>query len=385
MTPGARIAAAIEILDSIQSGQPAELALTRWARSSRFAGSGDRAAIRDHVYDVLRNTRSDACLGGGDTGRSLLIGRLRAEGADISELFNGVGHAPEPLSPTELSAGESPQAREDIWNLPGWLADAFTQSLGERAQATAQALTLRAPVTLRVNTNKTNLSEALARLQDEGIETTENPRAETALTITRGPRRLRNSSSYLNGLVELQDGSSQAAVAGVKGAGTALDYCAGGGGKALALAASGWRVTAHDIDANRMRDLPARALRGNHEIALCAPEDIDHARTFDLVFCDAPCSGSGTWRRAPEAKWALTPEKLQDLMGMQAQVLDAAQDHVAPDGQLIYATCSVLNEENEGQVDAFLGRFPQWQVTHLQRWDVDDWGDGFFVAHLVRH
>ncbi|MEO0634926.1 MAG: RsmB/NOP family class I SAM-dependent RNA methyltransferase, partial [Pseudomonadota bacterium] len=264
MTPGARIAAAIEILDTVQAGHPVEQALTRWARNSRFAGSGDRAAIRDHVYDVLRNRRSDACRGGGATGRSLMIGRLRAEGADIPALFDGNGHAPAPLSAAEQSSGAAPQTREDIWNLPDWIADAFAQSLGARAEATAQMLARRAPVSLRVNTNKTNLSQARTRLLDEGIDTTENPRAKTALTITKGPRRLRNSYCYLNGLVELQDGSSQAAVAGVQGTGTALDFCAGGGGKALALAAAGWQVTAHDVDARRMQDIPARALRGGH-------------------------------------------------------------------------------------------------------------------------
>lgn len=384
MTPGARIAAAIDILDSIQAGQPAEQALTRWARASRFAGSGDRAAIRDHVYDVLRNLRSDACRGGGQSGRALMIGRLRAEGADTSELFDGVGHAPAPLTEPEHASGALPHTIEDVWNLPEWLADAFTRSLGEKAQATAQALTTRAPLTLRINTLKTNRAEAQVRLRDEGIDTIENPRADTALTITQGPRRLRNAPSYLNGLVELQDGSSQAAIAGVQGAGTALDFCAGGGGKALALAAAGWRVTAHDVDENRMRDIPARALRGGHEITICPPDDIAHAGTFDLVFCDAPCTGSGTWRRSPEAKWALTPDRVQDLMAMQTQVLDAAQHHVAPTGRLIYATCSVLHEENEGQIDAFLARYPEWQVAHTQRWDVDAWGDGFFVAHLVR-
>lgn len=384
MTPGARIAAAIEILDAVQAGHPAEQALTRWARSSRFAGSGDRAAIRDHVYDVLRNRRSDACLGGGETGRSLMIGRLRAERADIPTLFDGNGHAPAPLSAAELSSGAAPQTREDIWNLPDWIADAFAQSLDAQAESTARMLTQRAPVTLRVNTNKTNLSQARTRLLDEGIDTTENPRAKTALTITKGPRRLRNSYCYLNGLVELQDGSSQAAVAGVQGTGTALDFCAGGGGKALALAAAGWRVTAHDVEAKRMQDIPARALRGGHEIAICTLEDIADAGTFDRVFCDAPCTGSGTWRRTPEAKWALTPDKLQDLMRTQAQVLDAAQDHVAMEGQLIYATCSVLREENETQIDAFLARNPGWRISHQQRWNVDEWGDGFFVAHLER-
>lgn len=382
MTPGARIAAAIEILDQVQDGHPAEQALTRWARSSRFAGSGDRAAIRDHVYDALRNWRSDACYGGGETGRARMIGRLRAEGTDPSDLFDGIGHAPPPLTAEEIASGHAPEGTNDQWNLPDWLVEAFSESLGAQAQATAQALTTRAPVTLRVNTSKTDRDGAQARLSAEGVETVVNPRAETALTITKGPRRLRNTDTYLNGLVEVQDGSSQAAVAGVAGMGTALDYCAGGGGKALGLAAAGWRVTAHDVNADRMKDIPARALRGGHQIDVLTQDEIAQAGQFDLVFCDAPCSGSGTWRRTPEAKWALSPERLEGLKSMQAGVLDAARAHVGQDGQLIYATCSVLRDENEDQLDAFTARHPEWSVVHVQRWDVDAWGDGFFVAHL---
>ncbi|MEO0378719.1 MAG: RsmB/NOP family class I SAM-dependent RNA methyltransferase [Pseudomonadota bacterium] len=385
MTPGARVAAAIEILDQVRDGQPAEQALTRWARASRFAGSGDRAAIRDHVYDVLRNWRSDACRGGGETGRARMIGRLRAEGVDPADLFDGVGHAPPHLTVAERASGHAPEDVGDRWNLPDWLVEAFSDSLGAQAEATATALNTRAPVTLRVNASKTDRTEAQARLIAEGVETVVNPRAETALTITKGPRRLRNTDSYLNGLVDVQDASSQAAVAGVAGAGTALDFCAGGGGKALALAAQGWEVTAYDVNADRMKDIPARALRGGHQIDLHTQEEVAQAGTFDLVFCDAPCSGSGTWRRTPEAKWALAPDRLAALKSMQTEVLDAAHKHVAPGGQLIYATCSVLRGENEDQVADFTARCPDWQVTRLQRWDVDEWGDGFFVAHLRRH
>ncbi len=384
MTPGARIAAAIDILDAVVAGQPAEHALTRWARGSRFAGSGDRAAIRDLVYDALRHWRSDAVRGGGATGRARMIGRLRAQGEDVHAVFTGIGHAPVPLSEAEVAGGTVPEALGDHWDLSDWLVDAFTDSLGDRAESTALALTRRAPVTLRVNTARTDLANAQAQLQGEGVDTIPNPRAETALTVTVGPRRLRNAPSYLNGLVEVQDASSQAAILGISGTGRALDFCAGGGGKALALAARGWKVTAHDIDVGRMRDLPARSARGGHDIALCAPEEVSDIGQFDLVLCDAPCSGSGTWRRTPEAKWTLTRDRLAQLREMQEQVLEAGMAHVAPGGRLVYATCSVLRPENTAPIDAFLGRHPDWRLSHAQSWPVDDWGDGFFVAHLER-
>ena len=383
MTPGARIAASIEILDSIVAGQAAEQALTRWARASRFAGSGDRAAVRDYVYDALRHWRSDAVRGGGSSGRARLIGRLRAQGGDLS-LFDGTGHAPEPLNEAELAAGTTPEQIGDQWDLPDWLVDAFQASLGAAAQATAKALTERAPVTLRVNTSLGDVTSAQKHLQSEGVETVVNPRADTALTVTAGPRRLRNAQSYLKGLVELQDASSQAAIAGISGTGTALDFCAGGGGKSLALAARGWRVTAHDIDPARMRDLPARAERGAHHITVVTPEQLAGADVFDLVLCDAPCSGSGTWRRTPEAKWTLTPDRLADLTTMQARVLDQAMRHVKPGGELVYATCSVLQVENMDQIEGFMVRHSGWQVAHAQSWPVDHAGDGFFVAHLRR-
>lgn len=384
MTPGARVAAAIEILDHIAAGQAAEAALTRWARSRRFAGSGDRAAIRDHVYDALRHWRSDACRGGGITGRARMIGRFRETGQDAAALFNGVGHAPAPVSDKERAAGFEPSSQGDQWDLPDWLIAPFEASLAAQAGVTARALTQRAPVTVRVNVSKADRSAVQSALYTEGIQTVTNPRAGTALTITAGHRRLRQTPAFAEGLVELQDASSQAAVAGIEGTGAALDFCAGGGGKALALAAAGWNVTAYDADPKRMRDLPPRADRGGHDIAVWTPQDIDQAGEFDLVLCDAPCSGSGTWRRTPEAKWTLTPERLHALKALQAQVLVAATPHVKPGGRLVYATCSVLESENQQQVDALLRRDASFTQTHRQNWPVDEWGDGFFVAHLLR-
>lgn len=384
MRPSARVAAAIEVLDAISAGASAEQAMSRWARASRYAGSKDRAAVRDHVFDVLRHWRSDAVRGGGKTGRALMIGRLRAQETDLDAMFDGSGYGASPLSDDEKAAGTAPVDTGACWDMPDWLIPRMQASLGDDAERTALALTRRAPVTLRVNIARTTLAEVQALLADEGVVTQANERAATALTVTEGARRIRNSEPYQTGLVELQDAASQAAVAGLSGSGRALDYCAGGGGKALALAAAGWNVTAHDVAPERMQDLPDRASRGAHDIAICAPEDLENAGKFDLVFCDAPCSGSGTWRRTPEAKWALTSERLAELNDIQASVLEAASPHVASGGTLVYATCSIFDAENESQVARFLNAHPDWRVSARYHWPVDASGDGFFCAHLTQ-
>lgn len=384
MTPGARVAAAIDVLDAIGAGQSAEKALTRWARNSRFAGSKDRAAVRDHVFDVLRHWRSDAARGGAESGRARMIGRLRHQGIDPGVLFSGQGHAPKPLSVLESGNGKPPNCTGDAWDLPDWLIPNFMESLGEAAEQTALALTERAPVTLRVNISKSSVADVQRVLLDDGIATITNPRANTALTVTEGARRVRNTATFLNGLVEIQDASSQAAVSNLGDPGRALDICAGGGGKALAMAALGWSVTASDIDADRMSDIPVRAARGDHSVEICSPERLNARRPFDLVFVDAPCSGSGTWRRTPEAKWALTQDRLDELIHMQRQILNQAVHMVLPGGILLYATCSVLRGENEEQVQGFLAETPEFCLTSMQNWPIDAFGDGFFAAHLTR-
>ncbi|WP_147105405.1 RsmB/NOP family class I SAM-dependent RNA methyltransferase [Tateyamaria sp. syn59] len=384
MTPGARVAAAIGILDAIAGGQAAEQALSRWARSSRFAGSKDRAAVRDHVFDVLRHWRSDAARGGAGTGRARMIGRLRAQQIDLDSLFDGQGHAPAPLSDAERAVHDLPDDQGTAWDLPDWLVPLFEDSLGARAEAMALALTGRAPVTVRVNLGVCDMSEARALLAQEGIEAVPNPRADTALTVTEGARHLRNSAAFREGWVEIQDASSQAAVAALGQPGRALDLCAGGGGKALALAARGWAVVASDIDPNRMKDLPERAARGRHKIDICQASEVDTHAPFDLVFVDAPCSGAGTWRRTPEAKWALTPARLEEFCAMQRDVLTKAASLVAPGGTLVYATCSILGCENNAQMEWFAGQGSSFVARHEKTQPVDQWGDGFYSAHLTR-
>ena len=385
MTPGARVAAAIEILNTMFDGLPAEQALTRWGRGNRFAGSKDRAAIRDHVFDVLRQRRTAAHLGGGQTGRALMIGLLRAQDADLDSLFNGVGHAPQPLTEAEHEpSAEADEATQ--WNLPDWIIPQFKASLEDRAKTVALALQARAPITLRVNTAKTTPSAAAAALAEQSVETRANPLAETALTVTAGERKIRNSDSYLGGAVELQDASSQAVVAAMPNGDRVLDYCAGGGGKSLALAVNpATEVTAHDIDPRRMQDLPARAARAGRSIRQIETDDLKNETPFDVVLCDAPCSGSGAWRRSPEGKWTLSATRLQELTAIQDSVLDDATALTAPNGCLVYATCSVLTCENEDRINAFLQRHPEWSVGFQRRYDVNDDGDGFFTAHLRRN
>ena len=230
MTPGARVAAAIEILDAIANGAAAEAALTRWARASRFAGSKDRSAIRDYVFDVLRNWRSDAVCGGSASGRGRMIGRLRAMGLAPNDFFTGEGHAPNPLNLEELAAGAAPSMTGDIWNLPDWLVAEFQASLGDSAGDVAQQLATRAPITLRVNTLKTDPAMVVERLSSDGILAVKNEISPTALTVIDNARRLRATAAFEEGWFEFQDASSQAFVDGLPSVSTALDYCAGGGG-----------------------------------------------------------------------------------------------------------------------------------------------------------
>lgn len=375
------MAAAIALLDQIAAGEAAEKALTTWGRKARYAGSKDRAAVRDHVFDALRMWRSSAVAGGAETGRARMIGLLRLQGVAPSDVFTGVGHAPARLSveEAELSAGAVGAA---AWDLPDWLAERFAADLGAEAAGTAEALRHRADVFLRVNTLKTSRDEARARLQDEGVTTEPHPLAPQALRILTGARGVTRTSAWQDGWVELQDVASQAVVDALPDTAPRriLDYCAGGGGKALALAAR-WpraRIEAHDAVPKRMVDVPARSARAGARIT-CVPRPKGH---YDLVVCDAPCSGSGAWRRAPEGKWRLTEARLAELVKLQAEILTTAAEHVSDGGQLVYATCSVLDAENSAQVQRFIQHNPVWRLGKARQFLPKDGGDGFFVATL---
>lgn len=381
MTPAARVAAVIEVLDRWRDGTPAEKALTSWARGARYAGSKDRAAVRDHVYDVLRRKGTCEAMGGPD-GRGLMLGLARLQGLDPADLFTGLGHAPEPLSDTELT--RRVDAAPDPWrDIPDWLHGPLRDSLGDRAGDVVSAMGDRAPLYLRVNTRKASVNQAQDHLVTDEI-ITEICDIPLALKVTDGPRRLRQSQAYLDGMVEVQDLSVQMACAAVDWpvSGRVLDYCAGGGGKALAIAAvSDAQVFVHDAFPARMADIPARAARAGVTLTTATRPEA-HA-PYDLVLCDVPCSGSGTWRRDPEAKWRLTPDRLQDLTRLQREIIKQTQSLIAPGGRLVYMTCSLLQAENEALVDAALTS-PGWQRGQQRRFLPPAASDGFFLAELQR-
>nr|WP_317054674.1 RsmB/NOP family class I SAM-dependent RNA methyltransferase [Roseovarius sp. W115]MDV2928225.1 RsmB/NOP family class I SAM-dependent RNA methyltransferase [Roseovarius sp. W115] len=388
MTPAARVQAAIEILDHINQGTAAEKALTTWRGGARYAGSGDRAAVRDHVFQALRCRRSYAALGGGTNGRALMRGALIDAGVALDTVFTGDGHSPAVLDTEELTKGRDPAAGAEQGNLPDWLWKRFETALGTgNARLSAQILQQRAPVTLRVNSRLSTAPQAIEILKEDQITVTSCDLIDTALIVIEGARRVAGSRAYCEGYVELQDASSQAAMAALSVApgSRVLDYCAGGGGKTLALAA---RVTAdwfaHDANESRMSDLPRRADRSGITVTCLETNAIADAAPFDLVLCDVPCSGSGTWRRAPEAKWRLTSERLEELCVLQRDILQDAASLVAPDGQLAYATCSLLPEENDHQVTRFIDQHPDWEITLQKSWSISEWGDGFFLASLKR-
>jgi len=387
MTPGARLSAAITILDRVLAGTPAEQALTNWARASRYAGSGDRFAIRDLVFGAIRCRRSHAALGGAMSGRGLILGGLRDAGIDAAALFTGEGHAPLPLTDAEAEA--PPELPELVaLDCPDWLAPRLRAALGPDFAAVMAALRRRAPVFLRVNTARLTRPEAAAALATEEIAAKPHPLADTALEVTENARRIHLCRSYLDGLVEVQDVASQAVVQALPVAPgmRVLDYCAGGGGKTLALAARcDLRLFAHDADPARMRDLPARAARAGVQVRLVDSAAARRQAPYDLVLIDVPCSGSGSWRRAPEAKWALTEARLDQLCRTQAALLDAAAPLVAPGGRLAYVTCSLLEAENQVQIATFLARTAGWQSLSGLRLTPLDGGDGFFLATLGRN
>jgi 16S rRNA (cytosine967-C5)-methyltransferase len=393
-------------LDTLRAAgwRGADRVLTAWGRANRYAGSGDRAAVADLVYDALRRRRSlGARLGAADPdGRALMLA-LAAEG-DTAEsgtaqggvagmgaadgLFTGARFAPAPLTAHECAAllAPAPEPPEAVrLDLPDAIWPELRRSLGADLGAVAALLQTRAAVDLRVNLLRADMPRAIAALAEDGVTAAPGPLSPTCLRVSLGARKLRGARAYLDGLTEVQDAASQAVADMARAAPgeTVLDYCAGGGGKALALAAAmggRGRIIGHDRDPRRMRDLPARAARAGCTVeVLPGPPPPRLRGACDLVFVDAPCSGVGAWRRNPDAKWTLTWPEVEALAALQRRLIAEAAAFVAPAGRLVYATCSMLRIENE---DALSAMPAGWTRGAVRRLTPLDGGDGFFAAVL---
>ena len=420
MRDGGRLAAAIEVLGDIAGRhKPARMALKNWGESARYAGAKDRAFVSGLVLDVLRRRRSLAWRmdDGGD--RAAVLAAVRfVWGWDHARLEAAAGepHGPGAVSDGERArlagAGDAGDAPPPVrGDYPDFLDAALERVFGEDRAAEGEALAERAPVDVRVNTLKTDVARALKALAPFDPQT--NALLSTALRIaapaaSERAAPLEAAPEFEKGWFEVQDLGSQlaAARAGEIAGRQVLDFCAGGGGKTLALAAAmgnRGQLYAYDSDARRLTDTVRRAQRaGVRNLQVRSPihpAPLDGLEgRMDLVFVDAPCTGSGTWRRHPDAKWRLTPEQLARRMAEQDAVLSQAAAFVKPGGRLIYVTCSLLAEENEDRVAIFVARAPEFAAIPASG-PADDrltrdgflrltprvaGTDGFFVAVLRR-
>jgi 16S rRNA (cytosine967-C5)-methyltransferase len=388
MTPGARIAAAIEILSDIETRhRPAADALKDWGLSHRFAGSKDRAALASLVFDALRCRASAAWIMGAETPRAIVIGSLREMRGlsvdDIAALANGEGHAASPLSEderTRLATATLDGTPDHVrGNYPEWLAPAFTAAFGDNAAAEGAALAARAPLDLRVNSLKAKREKAQAALSHLNAKPTPLSPLGLRLPLSEDGRSpsLAGEPAYVKGLVEIQDEASQLAalLCAAQPGEQVLDLCAGGGGKTLALAAAmdnRGQIYATDSEARRLAPLYARLERaGTRNVQIRTPrrgQDVlaDLEARCDLVLVDAPCTGTGTWRRNPDAKWRIRPGALEQRIKEQDEVLDTAARFVKPGGRIVYVTCSLLRDENEDRLAAFLARHPDFGAVSAQ-------------------
>ena len=387
MTPAARVQAAIDVLDLVieaarANGAPADRIITDWFRPRRFAGSKDRRAVRELAYRAIR-----ACGDMPASGRAAML-RLAAGDPEVTALFDGTRHAPQPIDPAE------PVATSGV--APAWLMKRLAASgIGETE---AGALLDRAPLDIRVNTLKAG------RLSlPEGGERT------VAANGWRYPpeTRIEDTDAYLSGAIEIQDTGSQLTceVLAARPGEIVIDLCAGAGGKTLALAAAmedQGRLIACDSDRTRLSRLAPRAQRAGvsriETVLLDPGREAEELASFsgqaDAVLVDAPCSGTGTWRRNPEARWRLTERQLARYVETQARLLDIAAGLVRSGGRLVFVTCSLIDEEGAGQAEGFLQKHPGWQVrapvlpvgaprgSGLRLSPYRDGTDGFFVARF---
>jgi 16S rRNA (cytosine967-C5)-methyltransferase len=384
MNPSGRLSAAIEVFADIEAKRrPAPDVLKDWGQSHRFAGSSDRAAIAGLVYDALRRKASSSWLMGEASPRAAVIGMLRRErGLDvaaIAALCSGERFAPAQLSEAESAAlnadkiaNAPPYVQGDY---PEWLDAGFARTFGDERAEEGASLASRAPLDLRVNTlkgereelqpNRSHLHAEPARWSPVGLR--------IQLAADAKSPAVHAEPLFIKGFVEIQDEGSQLAAlfAGAKPGEQVIDIAAGAGGKTLALAAAmdnHGQIYATDIDKRQLAPIHERIARaGARNIQVRTPrgdDDVlaDLAGRADVVLIDAPCTGTGTWRRNPDAKWRVRPGALAERQKQQASLLDRAVSLTKPGGRIAYITCSVLSEENGDQIRAFTGRHPDFSV-----------------------
>lgn len=427
MKPGGQVSAAIQILDRVrETGRPAETVLRNWGRHNRIAGARDRAAIGQFVFQVLRHRSRCAWRMSDDSSRSLMIGYFALSRKPREEWvgwFDGSEHGPAPLTAEELALVENgpleaPKMSDKV-SVPDWLMPDFERVFGDETEAELEALLRRAPIDLLVNTVKVARKAARAHLKRQDIEVRATPYSARGLRLETGsgvrPRQILQSKPFQEGEIDLQDEGSQLIVdwCEARESGQVVDLCAGGGGKTLGLAGAmnnKGQIYACDTNEKRLNNLMPRLTRaGVRNVQLrqlvdwapgeseTDPQLQDIVGRADLVLVDAPCSGSGSWRRHPDAKWRLTEEMLATYVQMQSRILRRAAQLVNPGGHLVYATCSLTPRENDQQIAHFLTEHAAFELDDIETEVPARKGnfgllltplktetDGFFVSRLRR-
>jgi 16S rRNA (cytosine967-C5)-methyltransferase len=381
--PG-RLSAAIEVLADIEARKrPVSEALKAWGLGNRFAGAGDRAAIGNLVYDALRRRASHAYAMGSDDPRALVLSVAVRDWKETLEALNaafaGDSHAPAPITDEEAArltaedplAGAPDAVRAD---LADWVGASLSKSLGDNWVAEGEAMAGRPPLDLRANTLKSTREKVLKALHRFDPHPTAIAPNGIRMPAGTGDSRTPNVQSdegYLKGWFEVQDQGSQivSMLAGAKPGEQVLDLCAGAGGKTLAMAAAmqnSGQIFAYDSDRQRLAPIYDRLKRNgvrNAQVRAPEPEALaDLVEKMDRVIIDAPCTGTGTWRRRPDAKWKLTPDQVALRVAEQQAILAEGARYVRPNGVLIYITCSILPEENDQQVADFLAKNPDFKA-----------------------
>jgi len=381
--------AAIDILDQYLNGSNLEVSIKLWGKKNRYAGSSDRRRIRDITFDIIRQKNSCAYIGGGFTGRQLIMGYLLLRGSDLDAVFNGSKFAPKKITNTERDCFITSYEKIEIYELdyPSWFLPLLKSSLSENFNDYLSVMRYRAMRQLRINKKKTSRDEVIAALNSKKILVEPNNLVSSGINVLENAHKIMQSDLFLGGLIEFQDVGSQliSHLIKIKEGDHVLDLCAGSGGKTLAVASEANKSASYfawDENFKRMNDLELRAKRAGVKIVKLSDKPV-HA-IYDIVIIDAPCSGSGSWRRNPQDKWELNLESLNANIKIQRKLIQDGLNLVKSDGEIIYITCSVLKHENETLLNDLMVKNNTFYIREKLSLLPSLQNDGFFGAVLKK-
>lgn len=379
----------IEILDTYLNEAKIDFVLRKWAIKHRFAGSSDRRKIKDIIFDIIRQKKSCEHVGGGFSGRNLLIGYLKLKGTELSSVFDNSKFGPEELTIKEQNINVDFSNLSNIYELdfPSWLIPILRRSLLNEFSNVVKTLRNRSHIQLRVNLKKISRLNVMKKLQKNNIECEINELCSSALNVLNGAQHILASPCFENGFVELQDAGSQlvSELIEINYNDKVLDMCAGAGGKSLAISCGAEMDATYyawDINFDRMKDIDARSKRAGVKIEKVIK--LSSKSVYNKIIIDAPCSGSGSWRRDPEGKWRLDEDILDNYVKTQKELILKGLKLLAPRGQILYITCSILDIENDKLIDDLISSVLSLKLVRSISLVPSSKSDGFYGAVLEK-